>query len=202
MSTKAKIPTRERLLLAARRVFEREGIEGATTRAIAAEAKVCEITLFRHFGTKDRLLADLVENVLPSLGAKAAELPRTGSLKGDLLAFGTYYASVLRENFSLVRTLLGEIHHHHATQEIEVFRSIFRPLRNALVGRLEEARAKGEPLVPGDPTLLADLLNGMIFTDILRRSVPKPCPHYSTEESIATAVGLLVQAKSGRVRAG
>jgi len=202
MGAKAKIPTRDRLLQAARRVFERDGLEGATTRAIAAEAEVCEITLFRHFGTKDRLLAEVVDKVLPSLGAKAAELPRTGSLEGDLLSFGVYYASVLRDNLSLVRTLLGEMQHRHHTQEIEVFRSIFRPLRNTLVGRLNEAREKDEPLVPGETTLLADLFNGMIFTDILRRSVPKPCPNYSTEEAIATAVRLLVPPRQGRGRHG
>jgi len=198
MSVKAKIPTRERLLQAARKVFERDGLEGATTRVIAAEAKVCELTLFRHFGTKDRLLAEVVDQVLPTLGSKVGDLPRTGSLQGDLVAYARYYAGVLKENFPLVRTLLGEIQHRHHTQEIEVFRSIFRPLRNALVERLEEARAKKEALVPGDTTLLADLFNGMIFTDLLRRSVPKPCPTYSTEEAIATAVNLLVPSRTGR----
>jgi len=49
-------PGREKLLDAARRVFEQFGPTGATTRRIAEEAGVNEVTLFRHFGSKDALL--------------------------------------------------------------------------------------------------------------------------------------------------
>ena len=49
---------RERLLQAAVRVFEESGSRGATTRRIAAEAGVNEITLFRHFGSKSALLGE------------------------------------------------------------------------------------------------------------------------------------------------
>src|SRR3954466_8351143 len=52
--------TRERLLAAAARVYARVGLNGATTRGIAAEAGVNEVTLFRHFKSKDRLLAAVV----------------------------------------------------------------------------------------------------------------------------------------------
>jgi len=45
-----------RLLRAARDVLARDGVVGLTTRAIAAEAGVNEVTLFRHFGSKSALL--------------------------------------------------------------------------------------------------------------------------------------------------
>ncbi len=45
-----------RLLRAARDVLARDGVAGLTTRAIAAEAGVNEVTLFRHFGSKSALL--------------------------------------------------------------------------------------------------------------------------------------------------
>ena len=48
--------TQHRILDAALRVFEEAGFRGATTRRIAEEARVNEVTLFRHFGTKDELL--------------------------------------------------------------------------------------------------------------------------------------------------
>ncbi len=47
---------RAKLLAAAARVFEVRGSAGATTRLIAEEAGVNEVTLFRHFGSKDALL--------------------------------------------------------------------------------------------------------------------------------------------------
>lgn len=48
--------TQARLLDAAARVFARHGAAGATTRRIAEEAGVNEVTLFRHFGSKGALL--------------------------------------------------------------------------------------------------------------------------------------------------
>jgi AcrR family transcriptional regulator len=48
---------RSRLLEAALRVFEEVGSRGATTRRIAAEAGVNEVTLFRLFGSKAALLS-------------------------------------------------------------------------------------------------------------------------------------------------
>ena len=48
--------TRERLLQAAARIVARDGMEAATTAAIAAEASVAEGTLYRHFDSKDDLL--------------------------------------------------------------------------------------------------------------------------------------------------
>jgi hypothetical protein len=41
---------------AAVRVFSRDGFQGATTREIAREAGVNEVTIFRHFRTREELL--------------------------------------------------------------------------------------------------------------------------------------------------
>lgn len=44
--------TEQRILDAALRVFASEGFTGATTRRIAEEANVAEVTLFRKFKSK------------------------------------------------------------------------------------------------------------------------------------------------------
>src|SRR5512138_790295 len=51
---------RDQLLDAAVRVYAEVGYRGATTRRIAQEAGVNEITLFRHFGSKDTLLHEAI----------------------------------------------------------------------------------------------------------------------------------------------
>ena len=48
--------TEDRILDAAARIFEEVGFRETTTRRIADEAGVNEVTLFRHFRTKERLL--------------------------------------------------------------------------------------------------------------------------------------------------
>jgi AcrR family transcriptional regulator len=56
VSSTAGAATRERLMRAAAGIVAREGMEAATTAAIAAEAGVAEGTLYRHFESKDDLL--------------------------------------------------------------------------------------------------------------------------------------------------
>src|SRR5436189_4112269 len=53
--------THQRLLDAAYRVCAERGLHGATTREIADEAGVNEVTLFRHFGNKEKLIAALFQ---------------------------------------------------------------------------------------------------------------------------------------------
>ena len=53
--------SRERILEAAARVYSKHGFRGATTRLIAAEAGVNEVTLFRTFGSKGALLEAVLD---------------------------------------------------------------------------------------------------------------------------------------------
>ncbi len=56
--------SRERILEAAARGYAKHGFKGATTRLIAIEADVNEVTLFRTFGSKSALLeAVLLQHV-------------------------------------------------------------------------------------------------------------------------------------------
>ena len=53
-----KAETRERILDAARSLFERRGFDGATMRAVASEAGVATGTIFTHFPDKGALLIE------------------------------------------------------------------------------------------------------------------------------------------------
>ena len=186
-------PARTRLLAAAARIFARDGLTGATTRAIAREAGVNEVTLFRHFQTKDRLLAAVVgQNFGPGAGpALARSLPVTANLRADLLAHARRYDRLLEENLPLIRAMIGEIH-HHSDHERQVFKAILRPLREELIARLQTARDQGALRAAARPALLADLFNAMIFTGVLRRASPHVKPDYSAGDYLAGTVDLLL----------
>ena len=65
---------RDELLRAAARVYAQHGYRGSTTRRIADEAGVNEITIFRQFGTKDTLIHEAIASC--GLGGPLSELPK------------------------------------------------------------------------------------------------------------------------------
>jgi AcrR family transcriptional regulator len=64
---------RDRIIEAAARIYAQHGYRGATTRRIADEAGVNEITVFRHFGSKSALLDSVVQEC--GIADKAPPLP-------------------------------------------------------------------------------------------------------------------------------
>src|SRR5512143_2068535 len=54
--------TRERILAAALQLFSEKGVRGASTREIARCADISEVTLFRHFATKELLLEEVISH--------------------------------------------------------------------------------------------------------------------------------------------
>lgn len=88
---------RELILDAARAVFEADGLEGATLRAIAARAGYTPAALYFHFDSKESIYAELLEASLARLGAAVgdAACAATGSrdrFRASALAFFDYYS--------------------------------------------------------------------------------------------------------------
>jgi AcrR family transcriptional regulator len=173
-------PARQLLISAAARVFARDGLDGATTRAISREAGVNEVTLFRNFGTKERLIEAVVGSAFGRAKAPAAEkaLGKAG-LRADLVSFARRYEALLEANLPLVRTMIGEIH-RHADCEHQALKGIFWPMRAALVERLRQARKSGEARPGLNPAVVADLLAGMIFSGVLRSGKPVKTRDYGS----------------------
>jgi AcrR family transcriptional regulator len=165
-------PARQLLISAAARVFARDGLDGATTRAISREAGVNEVTLFRNFGSKERLIEAVVGSAFGKAPAAPPTRPARGAcLRTDLVSFARRYEELLEANLPLVRTMIGEIHRHADCQQ-EALKGIFWPMREALVERLEVARRSGEARPGLNPAVAADLLSGMIFSGVLRSAKP------------------------------
>jgi AcrR family transcriptional regulator len=188
------INTRQRLIEGASRIFARDVIAGSTTREIAREAGVNEVTLFRHFQCKDRLIEAVIGE---NFGTQAVldQLPApvpSADLRQDLTEYAQRYERLLKENLPLIRTMIGEIH-HHGDQERQVFKAIFRPLREALVARLQMTQSEGRQRAAAAAEILADLFTGMIFMGVLRRNSSHLKLEYSAGSYLTTAVELIVR---------
>ena len=58
--------THEKIIYAARTLFEKNGFASATTKEIAALAGVSEVTLFRHFENKRKLFEETIKSCMHS----------------------------------------------------------------------------------------------------------------------------------------
>lgn len=182
---------RERLLQAAVRVFEESGSRGATTRRIAAEAGVNEITLFRHFGSKSALLSEaLAEASSTRVETGLPDEPRDP--RAELLAWSRAGFDHLRRHAAMIRTTLGEL-----AEAPEAARCVAGPpvqVHEELRGYLYRLRERG--MVDGgwDPEAAANLLMGTLFADAMARDVVPERYQYTPEEAPERYVTLFLRA--------
>ena len=93
---------RELILDAARKVFEADGLEGASLRAIAAGAGYTPAALYFHFESKQAIYAEILCSSLNRLGqsiGRAVSRARTPAerLRSAATAFFRYYADNPRD---------------------------------------------------------------------------------------------------------
>ena len=183
---------RNRILAAAARVFQEHGSRGATTRLIALEAGVNEVTLFRHFGTKQRLLQE-------ALACASERRQETSPLPADPVdpeaELEAWCRAGMRHLYavrSLIRTSLGEFEERPdvsscvATIPVRVAQE----LRAYLVG----LRERGWIAVDADVEAAASMLMGTMFADATSRDVMPDLWGYGLEEAPARYVALLARA--------
>jgi AcrR family transcriptional regulator len=96
-----------KILEAALQVFAETGYRGATTRRIAQVADVNEVTLFRHYGSKDELIRAAVQ-----YAATEEERPTLPDVPVDPRAELTEWASQHYDRMyarrAMIRTCIGE----------------------------------------------------------------------------------------------
>lgn len=102
--------TQEKILAAAFRLFSDRGYDSTSTRLIAEEAGVNEVTLFRHFGSKRELFDDVIRSQAEQREDLIDEvIEPTGDLKEDLVRFGIDINDILRHSSDLYKLLLFEV---------------------------------------------------------------------------------------------
>ena len=93
---------RELILDAARKVFEADGLDGASLRAIAAGAGYTPAALYFHFESKEAIYAEVLRGSLANLGQAVSRAVSRAKAPADQLraaatAFFRYYADNPRD---------------------------------------------------------------------------------------------------------
>jgi AcrR family transcriptional regulator len=157
---------RTELLRAAARVYAKYGYRGSTTRRIADEAGVNEVTIFRQFGSKDALIHEAIATCGGS--EELPDLPVVPSdPQAELTAWSDAVMRQLREMRELIRRCISERDEH---PHLHNSSNSTAPRASAqLRGYLQRMRDAGI----GDPDFdvkgAAAMLMGSLFADAMGR---------------------------------
>jgi AcrR family transcriptional regulator len=140
--------TRERILSAARQLMAQKGYKGATTRKISELAGVNEVTIFRHFKNKERILVELLEDLtdVRSLLEKSLQADFS-SLKELLIQYARAYYGMLVDRKEILMICMIEADNN--PDVIRLFSRVPMTAVDVLHEKLQELHAQGQ-LPPGD----------------------------------------------------
>ncbi len=162
--------TRQRLLEAARAEFGDRGIEAATTRGIAERAGCNEVTLFRHFESKQKLLAMVVQDTsrefysLCECGGKF-----TGNPLDDLGRFARVYNESLERCEGMARALIG-VSQRRPTLAKELIGDVIDPFHQSIAGYLNGCKKAGKVRKDLDTMAFAEVFTAALMGGLLRRT--------------------------------
>jgi AcrR family transcriptional regulator len=182
---------RQALLRAAVKVFAETGTRGATTRRIAREAGVNEVTLFRHFRSKDDLMGAALEAFASQAIGRA--LPdRPADPERELGDWCRAHHRELYRVRALIRKSMGEFEQHPAYCTHGMRASV--RISDELTDYLQRLRRAGLATRDFDARAAAAMLMGAIFTDAIGRDTTPERYPYSMRQAVATYVAMLLDA--------
>lgn len=98
---------RNRILAAAAHVYAQYGFRGATTRLIATEAGVNEVTIFRIFGSKAAMLQEMMRSQVAATSAPILSTDVSDPAR-ELTRWCATMLEYLRGNAHLIRNTIAE----------------------------------------------------------------------------------------------
>jgi AcrR family transcriptional regulator len=182
---------RTRILRAAAELYGESGFRGATTRRIAERAGVNEITLFRQFGSKTRLLHEAIR--CTSGAPQAAVLPsRPANPRTELLQWATASHCWLLERRSLLRSAMGDLEERPELLPPDRSPTVCAGMElSAYVARLQEAGLARSDVCP---QTAATLLMGALFADAISRDILSGLYPEPPDASVRQYVDLFIRA--------
>ncbi|CEH29819.1 TetR/AcrR family transcriptional regulator [Aneurinibacillus migulanus] len=101
--------TREKILHSAVEIFSQKGFQASTIREIARLAGVNDLTVYRHFESKERLFTEMFQRhaLLSEIGEYIVQ-GVTDDFESDLRAIVRTFISAFRKELPLIKLLLNE----------------------------------------------------------------------------------------------
>lgn len=195
--------SRSKLLEAAARVYAECGFRGATTRRIAEEAGVNEVTIFRNFGSK----AALIHEAVQCHAGPALALPPLPDVPVDpereLLAWAEAHFAHLRDAAPLIRKTMGELEERPEGAPVLSSGAEKRAtaLRRYLLALQRHGWLDGDrPCSPHELHGAAAMLMGTVFADAMGRDMVPGLFPQPERRAVAMYVRILLRSIGFRER--
>jgi AcrR family transcriptional regulator len=189
--------SRDRILEAAARVYAQHGFRGATTRRIADEAGVNEITVFRHFGSKEVLINEALRCSALTDQRTLPDDPQDP--EQELTEWAINHIEHLRACRSLIRKTMGEW--EERPEAIPCIAEGPITTRRTLLAYLQRLEAKGiirwrdRSSEPGpEPLAATTMLMSALFTDAVAREMMPELYLHPAEDAPAEYVRAFLRA--------
>lgn len=195
MSTPRK-STKARLIEAALDLFAERGVTETTTKAVAERAQVNEVTLFRNFGNKYRLLLAVIED--SAVFAKLVHaLIEKANAKDNVADFLLEYAQetlhTLNKAPDLVRSIVGESGNYPIENRIALGKGLSEANRY-VAEYLEKAIAKEELESDLTPEQIINLFNFLLVGYFMVESSTEGYTYWDEQQDfLASLVTLFLQ---------
>lgn len=165
--------TKQLLLEATLKLISEKGYLGATTREIAQEAGVTELTLFRHFGSKEHLFEELLNGYtfLPKLKELLPELQGL-AFEEALQVIAIRFLLTLKERKAMIKIMYSEV-----TIYPEKIRAVYNrfidEMRSTLAGYFESMQRKGL-MKKHSPEMAARVFLWILFSYFRSEEIMRP----------------------------
>jgi AcrR family transcriptional regulator len=119
----SKNNTRENILSAGEKLFSQSGYDGVTTKTIALEAGITEMTLFNHFHSKELLYKNIVREkyLVTEIKSVFSTLSYT-DIENDLQIIADKIITTYIENKNILKMRLKEKQSFHDDEDFKIER--------------------------------------------------------------------------------
>lgn len=139
---KQKLTSKDKLMQAALSLMAEKGYNGVSTKEIAAEAGVSEMTLFRNFGSKPNLLDEAIDRFYYTGAMETIFAERLmWDLRSDLRLIAETYHEIMNRNRTWIRVVLQEAELSAAREKAQKHpRQLRELLTNYFTGMMEKGK--------------------------------------------------------------
>jgi TetR/AcrR family transcriptional regulator len=145
MATAASLPSPDRILKNALKLFSEKGYDATSVREICAAAAITKPTLYHFYGSKEGVYRAIVEGALERFQADmVSSLAGEGTLRDRLVRMARAYVDAAVREPDLARFIMALIHDPPRSAPATDFVGFYEGILEKLAHTVDAAVARGE----------------------------------------------------------